>query len=96
MRDILNTIKKSKKIALFSHSSPDPDTIGSTVALAKILEQKGKEVSLFCDMENMSNYGFLAGYEKYNTETEFDKFDLFIAVDVASSTMLGEYEEIFM
>ena len=47
MRKILKLLKKSKKIALFSHISPDPDTIGSTMALFYALKSLKKDVYLF-------------------------------------------------
>ena len=88
IQKILRLIKKAKKIALFSHSNPDPDTIGSSLALYEALIQKNKQVSLFCDVENGSNYEFLDLYKNYNID-ELSGFDLFISVDVPTNTMLG-------
>ena len=42
-RSIADIIKHSKKIALFSHSNPDPDTIGSTLALYEALVELKKD-----------------------------------------------------
>ena len=44
MKKAIKLIKKAKTIALFSHSSPDPDTIGSTIALYLALQKMGKTV----------------------------------------------------
>lgn len=95
MRTVLKLIKQAKTIALFSHENPDPDTIGSTLALKSALEILGKKVAVFCDHELNQNYGFLSGYEEYN-KCEGQDFDLLIAVDVANSTMLAKYEELFL
>ena len=95
MREILKIIKKAKKIALFSHSNPDPDTIGSTIALYQVLLEQKKQVSLFCDVENGSNYAFLKYYDRYNTD-ELSGFDLYISVDIPTNSMLGKYEEQFV
>ncbi len=94
---MLNTVKflkKSKNIAIFSHKGPDPDAIGSALALFKGLKKMGKDVSLFCDDELTGNYDFLEGFEEYN-KTDLSGFDLCVSVDVASGELLGRYEEQF-
>lgn len=95
MLNIVKFLKKTKNIALFSHKGPDPDAVGSALALYKALKKMGKNVSLFCDDEmNGGNFGFLKGFEEYN-KNELSGFDLFISIDVASGELLGKYEEQF-
>ena len=94
MRDIIKLIKNSKSIALFSHKSPDPDAVGSALAFKFALNKIGKKVSLFCDDEMTGNYAFLDGFSEYNTNS-LDGVDLYISVDVASSGLLGKFEEEF-
>ncbi len=94
MKNLIKVLKKYNKIAIFSHKNPDPDAIGSALALGSILEGLGKKVGYFCGSEMNSNFGFLDGFEKYNIENISD-FDLLIALDVASLDMLGEYGEVF-
>lgn len=94
MHTIINLIKKSKNIAIFSHKSPDPDAIGSVLALRLALIKMGKNVGLFCDGEIFGNFEFLDGFEEYNTK-DLSGFDLYISVDVASSGLLGRFEEPF-
>lgn len=94
MRNIISLIKKSKNIAIFSHKSPDPDAIGSALALRLALLKLGKNVGLFCDDEMTGNYSFLEGFEEYN-KMDLSGFDLYISVDVASSNLLGKFEEAF-
>lgn len=95
MKECLKLIKKAKKIAIFSHESPDPDTIGSSLALCRCLESLGKEVGLFCGCEMTDNYNFLEYYVRYNTRN-LEDYDLFIAVDVASDNKLGTFSEDFL
>lgn len=92
----LKLIKKAKKVALFSHSSPDPDTVGSCVALFNALKKQGKEVDLFCEDAIPETYYFLNETTKYN-EKSFNKqsYDLLIAVDVAGNNMLGKFQADF-
>lgn len=94
MSNIVSLIKKAKNIAIFSHKNPDPDAIGSALALRHALIKLGKEVGLFCDGEIFGNFGFLEGFEEYNTK-DLTGFDLYISVDVASGGLLGKFEENF-
>lgn len=98
MKQTLKLLKKSKNIALVSHASPDPDTIGSTLALYESLTLLGKSLCLFCDAEKNENFAFLDNYEKYNAldVSKLKDFDLVVAVDVASESMLGEFAEAFL
>lgn len=94
MRNIVSLIKKSKNIAIFSHKSPDPDAVGSALALKLALEKMGKNIGLFCDDEMPENYSFLDGYSDYN-QVDLTGFELYLSVDVASSNLLGRFEEPF-
>ena len=96
MKDYIKILNKAKNIALFSHESPDPDTIGSTVALALMLKQKGKNISLFCESEIPAQYYFLEDVKFYNVKELDDSFDLLCSVDIAAPEMLGKYREKFL
>ena len=97
MRKIIHELKKAKKIALFSHSNPDPDTIGSTLALYDALKQMGKSVDLFCDAEANENYNFLEDYKLYNSSLKENMdYDLYVAVDIASESMFTSLAEFFV
>ena len=92
----LKIIKKANKIALFSHASPDPDTVGSTIALYNAFIKIGKTVDLFCEDNIPENYNFLEEIVNYNSkEFDIDNYDLLIAVDIAGLNMLGKYQESF-
>lgn len=96
MKKALKLIKKSNTIALFSHSSPDPDTIGSTIALCLALEKMGKSVDLFCEDTIPENYFFLKTAIKYNSKDfNYNNYDLLISVDIAGLNMLGKFQEGF-
>ena len=59
MNNYLKVLKKAKNIAMFSHSSPDPDTIGSSIALYNALLKMGKNVDLYCEDNLPETYYFL-------------------------------------
>ena len=93
----LKLIKKAKNIALFSHSSPDPDTIGSVIGFYNALLKLGKNVDLFCEDDIPESYSFLEDTINFNKESFIkEKYDLLIAIDIASAHMFGKFEEDFM
>ncbi len=96
MKTTLKLLKKAKNIALFSHNSPDPDTIGSTLALKLVLEQLGKKVDVFCSDIN-NKYEFLEDYKFYKTSEDADLnvYDLLVAVDIPESDRLQSFESKF-
>ena len=49
-----NMLLAAQKIVLCCHVSPDGDTLGSALGLARLLEQKGKEVTVFVDDDIIS------------------------------------------
>lgn len=94
MKQIISLLSKYNSFAIFSHENPDPDTIGSTLALKDILEQFGKKVTLFCESKIPETYFLFEDAGQYcdNYETA----ECLISVDVASSHMLGRFESIFL
>ena len=53
----------AQKIVLCTHVSPDGDTLGSSLGLAKFLLQRGKEVIVFCDDLLNKSFSFIPGLE---------------------------------
>lgn len=99
---ILEEIKKAKRILVNCHRSPDPDGIGSALALKLVLEQMGKEVEIICPSGQVDKrINFLKGFDEIKTGINFSKFDytkfnLFITLDSASWDMVTGKNEIFM
>ncbi len=91
-RQILEEIKKAKKILVSCHKGPDPDSIGSTLALYYFLTSIDKEVEMVC-LDDVSDYcDFLPSVEDIKRvnykEFDFSKFDLFIIPDSGSWGMV--------
>ncbi len=94
MKKLLSIIKKAKKIALFSHISPDPDTVGSTMGLYFALLKLKKDVSIFCDDDNLEKFAFIEADKIYNKKAfKANNFDCLIAVDIATLDRVGEMFE---
>lgn len=82
-KTLWSVIQKSDSVALFAHSRPDADTVGSVLAMEEFLKNIGKKVSLLCFdpfpefLSNISPEKKFIEPEKADWET----FDLIIACD---------------
>lgn len=91
---ILEEVKKAKKILLNCHEGPDPDGVGSTLAMKAVLEKLGKEVEIICPSKPISKQtDYLKGFSQIKSgvsfeKFEFSKFELFIVLDTANASML--------
>ncbi len=91
--EILEVILKSKKILLHCHPYPDPDSIGSVLAMSEVLKHMGKEVfSIIGDTEYPQNLLGLPNYKwiqpKNFTQIDTSEFDLFIILDSSSTAQI--------
>ena len=91
---VAEILSNKQRIALFAHTHPDGDTIGSSIALALTLKKLGKSVNIFCDMPMESK---LCVFEEVtHISTEFSgKYDLFVAVDCGDINRVGEFSGIY-
>jgi len=91
---ILDEIKKAKRILINCHRSPDPDSIGSALAMRKVLLNIGKQVDVICPSEELyENVNYLEGFDEIKKQIDFRKFkflnyDLFLTLDSSSWDMV--------
>ena len=92
-------IKKAESIIVFSHVSPDGDTLGSNLAISLMIEKYfNKKVDSVYAGILPSIYGYLPDFERFkNVETinENKVYDMAIAVDVASKDRMISGSVIF-
>ncbi len=84
MKEITATLRGAKRIALVSHRDPDPDTIGSALALGLGLESLGKNVSWHCADPVPDQQRFLHGSERFTQDPPAEDVDLVVTVDFGS------------
>ena len=91
-----NMLLAAQKIVLCCHVSPDGDTLGSALGLARFLEQQGKEVIVFADDHINKSLGFIPGIEKVQRPEEgvLVEADLFVVVDASSFDRVGICNEV--
>lgn len=80
---IVDKIKNSKKIGITFHTSPDGDSLGSSLGLLQILKKLGKESYIICKESIPESFKFLPYSEEISSEVNFpkDKTDLIIVLD---------------
>ena len=84
-------IAKSGRILISGHLSPDGDSIGCMIALARFLSAMGKQAFATADLNAIGKMKFLEGVQDIIPVRKLRqrrKFDLFIAVDCASFTRM--------
>ena len=76
-------IEGARRILISGHLSPDGDSLGSMIALARFLTNAGKEAYATADLNALGKPGFLDGVDRLIPVRKLKrkKFDLFIAVD---------------
>jgi len=84
MKEITAALHGARRIALVSHRDPDPDTIGSALALGLGLESLGKRVSWHCADPVPEPQRFLHGSERFTQEPPPEDVDLVVTVDFGS------------
>ncbi len=97
-QEILEKIKGADRILLNCHRNPDPDAIGSALALYKVLTDMGKKVEIICPTKPyLLLLGFLKNFKKIKTvnfsKFDFSKYKLLIVLDSSSWDMVADSHE---
>jgi phosphoesterase RecJ-like protein len=92
--EIKTNIFNAKTILLHCHPFPDPDSVGSVLAMKEYLETNGKKVTAI-----IGDTGYPANLERLDlknkieplkySDVKLDKFDLFIILDSSSPTQVS-------
>lgn len=94
--EILAELSKAQRFLLFCHVSPDGDTLGSALALAKRLQRLGNSVQIIAPSAIRDSLRFLPGCESVLILPQKpDAFDIAVAIDVSSKDMLRENQLYF-
>ncbi len=81
MKEVLAALQGAGRIAIVSHRDPDPDTIGSGLALGAALASLGKVVSYHCADPVPESIRFLENADRYTTTAPPADVDLICTVD---------------
>lgn len=86
---IARVLKESGNVAVFCHTDPDGDTLGSAAALAMALEKLGKTVRLACDSAVPRSLRILPLKERFETDPSLDAPYVSVALDCGDAERLG-------
>ena len=90
MNNIVNQLKKSRKVLITSHINPDGDAIGSLVAMGVALTTRGIDTTLFNESPIPAVYRFLPGVELISRNLEPESsFDTAIVLDCGGLDRVG-------
>lgn len=96
---IFEAIQKSNKILLHCHPYPDPDSIGSVLAVTAVLKKIGKDVTpIIGDTEYPQSLVGLPNRDwiqpKNYTQINPGQFDLFLILDSSSSSQVTQLADV--
>ena len=86
MKTVVAAIRAADRIALVSHRDPDPDTIGSAIALGLALERMGKRVSWHCADPVPDAILFLPSADRYTQTAPPADVDLVVCLDFGEAS----------
>jgi bifunctional oligoribonuclease and PAP phosphatase NrnA len=87
---IVAEIEKSHSFLITSHESPDPDAVGSSLALANYLVGRGKDVTVYLCDPVPDNCMFLPMAEQVYNEMPERDFDVCFVLDVGEFRRAGK------
>ena len=93
--DIVNALKNSNKVAIFIHTNPDGDCLGSASALKQALVSLNKEADIFSDSPVPENYKFMKCMNEIRYDDNVEGYDLHVAVDCPETKRFGKYSSCF-
>ena len=92
---VISQLKSAERVGIFAHENPDGDAMGSAYSLKLALLGMGKYAEVFLSSNpDAAAYGLIRGKEA--SKLVLEDCDLFIAVDCAESSRLGQYEKVFL
>ena len=93
----IDIINNANNIALFCHTRPDGDTLGSALALKLALQKINKIVDIYCDdpiPEKFCRLGFEGHF--YGKIDDLFKYDLYLALDCGDIGRVGLFGNKFL
>jgi phosphoesterase RecJ-like protein len=90
IRNIVEEIRNSHSFLLTTHEGPDGDAVGSSLALASILQKSGKEVVVHFRDPLPDLYVFLPGADRVCAHIPDRDFDVAFVLDIGELKRAGD------
>ncbi len=92
MKEVIAQIKKSNSVAIFVHTNPDWDCIGSAMALRNALRNNGVRADIFTENALSKHLSFLeTDVVTFSEGASAPDYDCYCAVDVGSADRIGSW-----
>jgi len=88
---VVDRIRAARRVLAVSHENPDADTLGATLAVARLVEAMGGAADAVCTDPVPPLYDFIVGVERFRTDpAEGAAYDLVVISDCGSLERIGE------
>src|SRR5436853_2035647 len=91
----VDLVRKHQRFLLTTHVRPDPDGLGSQLALADVLEGLGKDVQLVISSNWPPRYTFLDPDRRIARfrppGTEYESAEVLVVLDTGTWNQLGDF-----
>ncbi len=88
---VVERIRGARRVLAVSHENPDADTLGATLAIARIVEALGGTADAVCTDEPPPLYAFMPGIERFRTDPDpTAEYDLLVISDCGALSRVGE------
>lgn len=94
MKKLSEVIQKSNRIAILGHISEDADSVGSSLAMKRVLNNMGKKADVIFSAPLEKRLGFI-GAEGLFLDDVKGEYDLCICLDCGDAGRLGERKDVF-
>jgi phosphoesterase RecJ-like protein len=87
---VVERIRAARHVLAVSHENPDADTVGSTLAICRFVEQLGGKATPVCSDPVPVLYDFLADVDRFRTDPDpRESYDLLVISDCGSLDRIG-------
>ncbi len=91
---VVERLRAGRNVLAVSHENPDADTVGSTLAISRIVEQHGGRATLVCTDPVPPLYDFLDRVDRFRTDPDASEdYDLLVISDCGSLDRIGAVRE---
>ncbi len=88
--EIAEALQRGRRFLVVSHTNPDGDAVGATLAMGRILDKLGKDVVMYNQDAVPHNFRFLSGTEQLVSDLEHEApFDTTVVLDCSDLERVG-------
>jgi phosphoesterase RecJ-like protein len=87
--EVIESLQANESFWITSHHHPDPDAVGSMLALAHFLIERGKRVEVVCQDPAPRITNYLPGIEMIRSEPASQRMDVLVVLDVSVLDRIG-------